>query len=191
MGELWTESRLPMSRREAQLMGAAPISGPSKPPRLGRAERAYYVAALRSFDILSSCAEDDIRALVRAGEEFVFPPQWAMIAEGTPADYCYAILRGTARVFRGRDQIATVQSGSLVGEMAVLTGTLRSATVTTETTVTGIGIENERLLALLARRPSLYGALRRQFVERAAENGRILTPVPLSGRRRTWLPARA
>ena len=191
MGEMWTESRLPMSRREAQLMGAAPIGGRDKRTRLTRADRAYYIAALRSFDILSTCAEDDIRALVKAGEEFVFPPQWAMIAEGTPADYCYAIMRGTARIFRGRDQIATVRSGSLVGEMAVLTGTLRSATVTTETTVTGIGIENERLLTLLARRPSLYAALRRQFVERAAENGRILTPAPLTTRRRSLLPARA
>lgn len=164
--------------RDARLAGYAPLVR-HKPPRLSRAERHELVDLLSGYDILNACDRDDLAALVSAGHAYSVPAGWAMVAEGTPADFCYVITRGTAAVYKHGRQVAELGEGSLVGEMAVLTGSLRSGTVTTRTRVSGVAIDNEALLKMFKRRSSLYRAMREQFVRRAAAAGRTLQPLPL------------
>jgi CRP-like cAMP-binding protein len=171
--------------RDAKLAGYAPLVR-TTPLKLSRADRREYVEQLSTFEVFKHCRHEDLTALVAAAHPFSFPPDWAMVTENTPADFCYAITRGTARVYRGREQVAKIGAGSLVGEMAALTGALRSATVTTESRVTGVAIANDTLVGLLHHRPSLYAGLREQFARRAAEAGRVLVPTALPPRRRAW-----
>jgi CRP/FNR family transcriptional regulator, cyclic AMP receptor protein len=157
--------------RDARLAGYAPLVR-NKAPRLTRADRRDLLEQLSSYPVLSECDREDLAALIKASGHCSLPPGWAMIAEGTPADFCYVILRGTAAVYRGDDQVAELGTGSLVGEMAVLTGELRSATVTTVTRVAALAIENSVLTALMQRRAGLGRALRRQYAERSASTVR-------------------
>jgi CRP-like cAMP-binding protein len=159
------------SGRDAKFAGYAPLVR-QKAPKLTRNDRRQLLDELTSHAVLGGCERDDLAALIKESEPCSLPAGWAMIAEGTPADFCYAILKGSAGVYRGGQLIAEIGPGALVGEMAVLTGELRSATVTTHTRVSALGVPNAKLVPMLRTRPSLANALRHQFEERTAAAGR-------------------
>jgi CRP/FNR family cyclic AMP-dependent transcriptional regulator len=110
---------------------------------------------LSSAPTFSQCDRDDLVALVEAGAETSLPSGWGFVQEGTPADACYVLLSGTARVFHGRHEIAVLAPGDIIGEMAFLEGGQRDATVTSSTPVKALRIEYDALRAVLAKRPHL------------------------------------
>jgi CRP-like cAMP-binding protein len=115
---------------------------------------------LRGFQTFAECDDADLSALVAAGGHFSLPAGWPLVQEGIPADCCYVITAGTARVFHQRQQIAEVGPGDFVGESALLHGTLRSATVTSSTHIEGLRIDNQSMATLLAKLPHLSNTLR-------------------------------
>jgi CRP/FNR family cyclic AMP-dependent transcriptional regulator len=80
------------------------------------------------------------------------------VQEGIPADACYVLTEGTARIFHNRDQIAEAGPGDLLGEMALLQGGQRRATVTSASQVRGLRIDNDKLTTVLAGHPKLAEA---------------------------------
>jgi CRP-like cAMP-binding protein len=118
------------------------------------------VDALSGYPTFAGLSRDDITALVEAGGPFALPSGWPLVQEGIPADACYVLTSGTARVFHRREQIAEIGTGDLVGEMAFFDGGQRAATVTSSSRVTGLRIENESLRPLLQKRPKLAEAFR-------------------------------
>jgi len=123
-------------------------------------EDRALVGLLRGFATFAECNDADLADLVAAGSHFSLPAGWPLVQEGIPADCCYVITSGTARVFHQREQIAELGPGDFVGEKAVLHGTLRSATVTSSTHVEGLRVDNEAMAALLTKRPHLGNTLR-------------------------------
>jgi CRP-like cAMP-binding protein len=117
-------------------------------------------ALLRQFPAFANLDEGDLSALVNAGSHFALPAGWPLVQEGIPADDCYIIASGTARVFHNREPIAEVGPGDFVGERAVLHGTLRSATVTSSSHISGMRIGNDAVRKLLTERPALAETLR-------------------------------
>jgi voltage-gated potassium channel len=152
--------------RDARLAGYAPVAR-SKPPRLTRGDRKDLLAQLSGYPLLAGCEQQDLVALIKASHPCRLPAGWAMMAESTPADFCYVILKGTAAVYRHGERIAELGPGALVGEMAVLSGDLRSATVTTATRVSALAIDKATLDVMLHKRVSLDRAVRRQALERS------------------------
>jgi CRP/FNR family transcriptional regulator, cyclic AMP receptor protein len=108
-------------------------------------------ADLGVHDAFSNCQDADIIQLVQAGTEVPIPATWAFIQQGTPADTAYLLLHGRARVFSGRHQVATVEAGDLIGEMALIEGRLRQATVASTGTLRVLRLDYDRLAALLPR----------------------------------------
>lgn len=133
---------------------------------LPRAERRALVDQLAAFSALTRCTRDDVEALVDAGKKFTLPANWVLIAEGTAAEAFFAITDGTARVFHGHDLVAEVGPGTIVGEMAMLSGRLRRATVTSTSRLTGLRVGHEGVVELLQRHPSLLDALREVYESR-------------------------
>ncbi|MDT4939126.1 MAG: family transcriptional regulator, cyclic receptor protein [Pseudonocardiales bacterium] len=129
-------------------------------------ERRTIVDELSGYRTFAACSRDDLEALVDAGGHFALPPQWSLLQEGIPADAAYVILEGTARVFRERDVVATLGPGDLVGEMALLVGGQRSATVSSVTRLSGLRIDYAALTSLLTQRPRLTEAIRTVADER-------------------------
>jgi len=132
-------------------------------------DKKTIVDELSNHETFAACTRDDLEALVDAGGHFVLPPQWSLLQQGIPADAAYVILEGTARVYRERDVVATLGPGDLVGEMALLAGGQRTATVSTVTRMTGLRFDYESLTKLLHHRPRLTEAIKSlAHVRRAA-----------------------
>jgi CRP-like cAMP-binding protein len=130
--------------------------------------RHALVAELREYPTFAGCSPADVGDLVAAGREFRLPPEWSLLQEGIPADAFYVIREGTARVFDGRTEIATVGPGDIVGEMAFLGGGQRRATVSSATRLTGIRVDYDTLSDVIARRPRLGEALKAVYESRVA-----------------------
>jgi CRP-like cAMP-binding protein len=132
------------------------------------ADKRAWVATLRGFPVFAGCSEDDLKALVDAGSEFHLPAGWPLVQEGIPADACYVLTEGQARVFYERRQVAVVGIGDVIGEMALLEGGQRKATVTTSDRVAGLRIENDKLRAVMQQHPAIRDAFQAVYAAHSA-----------------------
>ena len=133
---------------------------------LPRAERRALVDELAAFAAFTRCTRNDLEALVDAGKKFTLPANWVLIAEGSAAEAFFAITAGSARVFHGRELIAEIGPGTVVGEMAMMSGGLRRATITSTSRLTGLRVGHDGVVELLQRHPLLLDALRDVYESR-------------------------
>ncbi len=126
-------------------------------------DKRELVSTLSGYDTFAGCSKDDVKALVEAGGPFALPAGWPLVQEGIPADACYVLVNGEALVFHQREQIATLGPGDLVGEVTLLDGGQRSATVTSSSRVSGLRIDNEKLRPLLDKHPKVADAFRHVY----------------------------
>jgi CRP-like cAMP-binding protein len=71
------------------------------------------------------------------------------------SDACYILLSGEAGVYVGREQIAVVGPGEVIGESSLRHGKLRNATVTTTGRAEVLHIARDDLHRLLDEVPAL------------------------------------
>lgn len=115
------------------------------------------------FDRLSDREVDTIK---NTGTHVTLPAEWSPIWEKTPADKAYIILSGEASVRRGGEEIARLGPGDIVGEGAIVTNSLRNASIVTLTKVELIHFSNEQVSRLCQEIPAFAEALDRVAQER-------------------------
>ena len=101
-------------------------------------------------------------AEIGAAAEHVTVPRFRDLArEGSLGDLVYVIVHGMVQVKRGDRVLAYLQDGDVVGELAVLDRTRRSATVTTVVDTEVLVIDRRHLGPMLARNPQVADRLDR------------------------------
>jgi len=98
--------------------------------------------------VFSALPEGLLAPILAAGMERSFADGEAMMRAGEPGDSMMLVIEGTAVVERG-GRTVPVAPGELVGEIAVLDGGPRTATVTAEGLVRCIEISREQLMRTL------------------------------------------
>jgi len=91
--------------------------------------------ALESVGLFSRCTARERRTIARHAQTASFPSDTDLVIEGEPGDALFIILSGTAAVVRDGGEVAEVGEGSYFGELAILDGAPRSATIRTKTDV--------------------------------------------------------
>lgn len=86
--------------------------------------------------------------------------------EGTPGDSFYMIIEGEAQVLKGQKVMTILKPGEVFGEMALLTGEPRSATVAALTTMELYQLPQKHFDNVLTRSPHLAGAISRSLARR-------------------------
>ena len=110
--------------------------------------RKEALESLRAIPLFSRVSDVDLEDIASHLIERRFPKHATVVEEGLPGDYMYVIREGRVKVTKasddGREKIMNfLEKGSFFGDMALLTGEVRSATVKT--------LEPTRLLALSRR----------------------------------------
>ncbi len=113
-------------------------------------------------------------------EDVDFEANTFLVREGDPGDALYVIRSGTVRVFTGAGTSANsapvlLSAGEMIGEMALLTGAPRSASVVAQARVETWRLGADRFLALLARERPIAESIEQTLSQRLASTTRQAT----------------
>lgn len=120
---------------------------------------APLVAVLERLDIFAAAGRPALERLARAAREMVLEPETTVVREGETADALYVLVDGrvdvSARGERGRrsTHIRYMNGPSYVGEIGLLEGIPRTATVTTVEASRVWRIEGDVFLSALTASP--------------------------------------
>jgi len=116
-------------------------------------------ARLRSIDRFTNLTDEEIRLIAERGTAVNIPANWSLIWEKTPADKAYLILEGEVSVRRGNEEIARLGAGDTVGEAAIVSHRLRSASVVSLTPMKVLHFTAEAVRELIDGVPKFRDAL--------------------------------
>ena len=94
------------------------------------------VESLRALDIFAGCDDKLLRRLSRLGTEVHAKAKQVLAREGEVGREFYVIVDGSAAVLHDGKEIAELHPGAFFGEMALVDGRPRSATVVAESPMT-------------------------------------------------------
>lgn len=113
--------------------------------------------------LFKSLDEAGRQHLLESGFVMRFEPGDIVLREGDPGDTMYLVMDGTVRVEtqapNGTLQLAELGRGACVGEVSVLTGSPRTATVTAMTAVTVVVFARHRIQRILEAHPKVKALL--------------------------------
>jgi small-conductance mechanosensitive channel/CRP-like cAMP-binding protein len=137
---------------------------PADPP--GRRERFREIIARSA--IFALLPDDLHQALAMTADEKVFADGEVIVREGEPGDSMFLICRGKVAVTIGaeRREVAVTEAGGYFGEMSILTGEPRSATVIARGDCTVVEIGAEAFAAYVKDRPAIIDRLADAAVSR-------------------------
>jgi len=110
---------------------------------------------LREFTAFDKIPDDELERLVLASHHISTSVPLPLIHEQTPSDACYILLSGEVGVYVGKDRVAVLGPGEVIGEAVLRRGQLRSATVTTTGKAEVLRIERDDLARLVKEIPAL------------------------------------
>jgi CRP-like cAMP-binding protein len=164
---------------------------------LKRREYAELIQKLSQVELLLSLPPEDIRGIVRYVEKRLFPKGAVLMRQGDPGNSLYLIESGRVGVYARQPgeteekTLAFMGQGETVGEMALMTGQPRVATVIAEEDVATWEIHKDDFDELVHTNSRLKARLEELVRERL--NRRALAPVGTGkddhGRTEMWVAA--
>jgi CRP/FNR family cyclic AMP-dependent transcriptional regulator len=129
------------------------------------------VELLRSVPLFADLEQDELERFSRVAVPRTFPASTRVFHEGDHSDACYIVRAGSFRVTREHSDgraitLATLGAGDIFGELAMLDGEVRSASV--EALVDGelLALPAGEVRALLSRHPDITVKLIAALVRR-------------------------
>jgi small-conductance mechanosensitive channel/CRP-like cAMP-binding protein len=126
-------------------------------------EHARRIDALSRVDLFGALDADRIDRLSRRMKMLIFGPDETILRQGDPGDSLYVLRSGTVAVRTGAGETArnvrTMAAGQFFGEMSLMTGAPRSATVVAASDVECYVVDKEAFQAILEETPELAGAI--------------------------------
>jgi len=142
-------------------------SAPRVDPTLARTARQ----ALRTHAVFSVLSAEQVETLLSSGEIQLFATTEAIITQGDHDTAMHLILRGEVEVWVEREgvrkSLAVLGAGDCIGEMSLLTGEPRSATVIARDEVTVIEITKADFAVLVEAQPDLLSRVSEVLAQRA------------------------
>ena len=120
----------------------------------GRVSQDDKIDRLEEVALLEACTRKQLRAVARIAEVVEVPTGTVLARSGTPGEEFFLILDGHARVEVSVRKRARLGPGDYFGEMSLLDGGPRSATVVAETPLRLLVISAETSRRSFAKPPS-------------------------------------
>jgi CRP-like cAMP-binding protein len=113
------------------------------------------VEHLGGVPIFEGCSKKDLQTIARQVREITHDAGYVIATEGDPGAGLFVIADGEADVTIGGKRVNHLEGGDFFGEMALLDGGPRTATVTATTPITLYALTEWVFRGLLAEHPSI------------------------------------
>jgi monovalent cation:H+ antiporter-2, CPA2 family len=126
------------------------------------------LAALERTPLFAGLDREHLEGVLSVGQRVSFEPGQAIVERGDPGDAMYIVVSGVAEVDVG-GRYHRLERGDFFGEMAVLAGKRREATVKAVEPLEAIRIPAEQFQRFLAANPQIAVGMLKSLVERLRE----------------------
>lgn len=123
------------------------------------------MSSLRAMPLFSGVTEHDLQSILKMGEIRSYEPGQAIVERGEIGDSLFIILRGTAGVDVAGDE-HDLAEGDFFGEMALMTGKERTATVQARESLQALRIGADDFQRFLLQHPQVGLAMLKGLIDR-------------------------
>jgi CRP/FNR family transcriptional regulator, cyclic AMP receptor protein len=110
---------------------------------------------LRRVSLFTDCTDDELRRIAEISTVVEHPTGTALTTVGAPGDSFFLIMDGRVSVETPAGQTDPLQAGDFFGEMSLVDGEPRSATITALTDVRLLVVDRTHFWRLLEEAPDL------------------------------------
>jgi CRP/FNR family transcriptional regulator, cyclic AMP receptor protein len=156
--------------RAARTAGKAVVDDPG--PKPGR----VWADVLAKLPLFSGVPARHVRKIAALGSAASFAAKTRIVSAGDPGDAFYVVLSGRAEVQRGRGRAKVeIGPGGYFGELALLDGAPRSATVVAKSETICLMLARKQFEKVLKDEPAVAYALLRTLAARVRELDKTAT----------------
>ena len=149
----------------------------ARPADTGAAARAVAARALADHPVFNALTLDQAAQVVERSPVVLFAPSEHLTEQGRPGGSMFVLVNGSVEVSIEKDRVRTVVAtlglGDCVGEMSVLTGAARTATVVASTEVEAIEIPQSAFAELIQQNPDVVSRLSELLARRQLANEKL------------------
>lgn len=156
------------------LQGRRRSPGGRQPEQRLRRTRRETALALSVVPLFAGFTKRDLNRLAEETDVVSFPAGTTVVEEGLLGETMFVILSGEAKIVKGKRRLGTVRPGDFFGEVALLDGAQRSASVVAETPLEAIRLYRRTLLKTLEAEPQLTLKILDSLVRRVRALSRSL-----------------
>jgi CRP/FNR family transcriptional regulator, cyclic AMP receptor protein len=132
--------------------------------------RDAKVELLKRTPLFSGCTKSELRQLARTADELDLREGTVLTREGRPGREFFVLIEGTAEVTKNGKKIAELGPGDWLGEIALITDSPRTATVTATSPVDVLVITDRRFRSVVETMPSIALKVLARVGERLASD---------------------
>ncbi len=128
-----------------------------------------YLDHLRNVPLFSACTTKDLQRVAKAATEMNLPSGYKLTDQGQMGNEAFVLVDGSVTVRRNGKRVTTLGPGAMVGELSLLDHGPRTATVTADTDLTVLVIDQRAFTALIDDVPALAHKLMASLAGRVRE----------------------
>ncbi|ETR71224.1 MAG: MscS mechanosensitive ion channel [Candidatus Magnetoglobus multicellularis str. Araruama] len=158
----------------------APVTNPYVPrkPQHDITSEMTPIAMLNKLSLFNAFSDEMKFELSQYVRTYQIPAQSTLIKQGEPGDSLFIIVEGVVAIHitddKGEEiEVARKRAGDIIGEMALLTGEVRSATVISLTESHLFEIKKNDISPFLEKDPDLLDRLSQMLAERKMANENV------------------
>jgi CRP-like cAMP-binding protein len=133
------------------------------------APRNQKLELLSRVPLFGGCASRDLEEIGKLADEVDVPAGHTLMGEGATAQEFFVVIEGTLRVERGGTLLSTLGPGDFVGEIGLVDGGPRSATVTAESPSRLFVIGHREFHSLLETHPGVQMKVLQALAQRVRQ----------------------
>ena len=148
---------------------------------MARIKADARVALLAATPLFSACSKKELTRIASLADELAVEAGQILCTEGQNGNDCFVLVDTTAGVrVKGR-KVASIPAGSICGELALLDGGPRAATVTAESDGRILVLTRPAFLGLIGDVPSISRRMLEALGGRLREANAVGGDKPLAG----------
>ena len=121
---------------------------------------------IQSVPLFSHCGKKELEAIAQTADLLIVPAGMDLVTQGQHTNEFVVIAEGSADVTKDGEKLTRLGSGDFFGEIAVVTGAPRTATVTASEESTLLVLTDRAFWPLAEQMPSIQTAVMKALAER-------------------------